>query len=114
CLIYSVETQWQNMPRDDRKKLIGEYLAFTDDIRKSGHYLGSNPLDPTSTASTVRVKNGEVTVTDGPFAETREQLGGYFLIEARDTVDAIHVASRIPGARFGCIEVRPIVQMDEP
>ena len=89
------------MPKDEAEKIYGEYFAFTDSIKKSGHYIGGNPLEPTHTATTVRVRNGKVSTTDGPFAETKEQLGGYYLIEARDLNDAIQVASRIPSARHG-------------
>ena len=87
---------------------MGEYFAFTDDIRKSGHLLGGEALQPTQAATTVRVRNGKVSTTDGPFAETKEQLGGFYLVEARDLNDAIQVAARIPAARIGSIEVRPI------
>jgi hypothetical protein len=81
------------------------------DIRKSGHYLGCNRLQPTGSATTVRVRNERIATTDGPFAETKEQLGGYFLLEARDLNEAIQLAARIPGARYGCIEVRPIMEV---
>lgn len=93
---------------------MGEYGAFTEDVKKSGHYIGGNPLKPTSTATTVRVRNGKISTTDGPFAETKEQLGGYYLIEAKDLNDAIQVAARIPSARIGSIEVRPIMEMNHP
>jgi hypothetical protein len=108
CLIYEDETVWQKMPKAERDKLYAEYSAFKDGIKKSGHLLDCNPLDPTTTATTVRVRNGRVATTDGPFAETKEQLAGYLLIEASDLNDATQVASRIPAARVGSIEVRPI------
>jgi hypothetical protein len=111
CLIYGDETQWQKMPKAEAEKVYGEYFAFTDGLKKSGHYIGGNPLQPTHTATTVRMRNGKVSTTDGPFAETKEQLGGYYLVEAKDLNDAIQVASRIPGARLGSIEVRPIAEM---
>jgi hypothetical protein len=111
CLIYGDETQWQKMPKAEAEKVYGEYFAFTDGLKKSGHYIGGNPLQPTQTATTVRMRNGKVSTTDGPFAETKEQLGGYYLVEAKDLNDAIQVASRIPGARLGSIEVRPIAEM---
>ena len=111
CLIYADETVWQTMPRAEAEAVYGEYFAFTEDIKSSGHYVGGNPLQPTSTATTVRVRDGKLSATDGPFAETREQLGGYYLIEARDLNDAIQVASRIPGARLGSIEVRPVQEV---
>lgn len=111
CLIYSDESQWPKLPKPDYDRVVGEYLAFTDDIRRNGHYVGSNRLQPTSAATTVRVRGGKLTTTDGPFAETKEQLGGYFLVEAKDLNEAIHVAARIPGARYGSIEVRPISEV---
>jgi hypothetical protein len=111
CLIYDDETAGTRMTREAGQALMGEYVAFTESIKKSGHYVGGNPLQPTKTASTVRVRQGKVSTTDGPFAETKEQLGGYYLIEAKDLNDAIQVASRIPAARSGSIEVRPIMKM---
>jgi hypothetical protein len=114
CLIYEDETLWQKMPKAEMDKLYAEYAAFKDGIKKSGNLIGCNPLEPTHAATTVRVRNGKVLTTDGPFAETKEQLGGYFLIEARDLNDAIQVASRIPGARLGSIEIRPIRQFNPP
>lgn len=112
CLIYDDETLWERMPEAEAGKLMGDYHAFTSDIRASGHYLGGEALQPTATATTVRIRNGKMSATDGPFAETKEQLGGFYLIEAKDLNDAIQVASRIPGARMGSIEVRPIMKVD--
>jgi hypothetical protein len=111
CLIYDDEASWGKLTKDEAGKFRGEYGAFTEDVKKSGHYLGGNPLQPTQTATTVRVRNGKVSTTDGPYAETKEQLGGYYLVEAKDLNDAIQVAARIPSARFGAIEVRPIREM---
>jgi len=112
CLIYEDETLRQKMEKAEVDKLFAEYSAFKDRIKNSGRLVGCNPLQPTRTAITVRVRNGKVSTTDGPFAETKEQLGGYFLIEARDLNEAIQVASRIPGARLGSIEVRPIMEFN--
>lgn len=109
CLICA-EKVMEQMPRADADKHFEEYREFTDAIRQSGHYVGCNRLLPPDTASTVRVRNGRVSVTDGPWIETKEQLGGYYLIEARDLNEAIQVASRIPGAKFGCVEVRPVAE----
>jgi hypothetical protein len=111
CLIYDDESTWARMTKEELGRQMGDYTAFTTAIKASGHYVGGNPLQPTSTATTVRVRNGKVSTTDGPYAETKEQLGGYYLVEAKDLNDAIQVAARIPGARLGAIEVRPIMQM---
>ena len=108
CLIYQDESAALKLPRAEAEKIHGDYLAFTDEIKKSGCLLGNQGLQPTQTAITVRVRNGKVTTTDGPFAETKEQLGGYFLIEARDLNEAIQIGAKIPSARFGSIEVRPV------
>jgi hypothetical protein len=113
CLIYDEEKKLAAMPRSESDAFFGEYFAFSESIRKSGHYLGGNALQPVQTATTVRVRNGKLSTTDGPFAETKEQLGGYYLIEARDLNDAIQVASRIPSARMGSIEVRPILELNK-
>ncbi|WP_283745480.1 YciI family protein [Sideroxydans sp. CL21] len=112
CIIYEDETMYQKMPEAEMHNIMGEYFVFSENLKKSGRYIGGNALQPTSTATTVRVRKGKVSTTDGPFAETKEQLGGYYLIEAKDLNDAIQVASQIPGARFGCIEVRPIMEFD--
>ncbi|KON81550.1 YciI family protein [Azoarcus sp. PA01] len=109
CLICA-EKVMEQMPRADADKHFEEYREFTDALRQSGHYVDCNRLLPPDAASTVRVRNGRVSVTDGPWIETKEQLGGYYLIEARDLNEAIQVASRIPGAKFGCVEVRPVAE----
>src|SRR4029077_13427686 len=111
CLIYQDESARQAMLKADADAMRGEYFAYTDGIKKSGHYLGGNALQPTAAATTVRVRNGKTATTDGPFAETKEQLAGYYLVEAKDLNDAIQVGARIPGARFGSIEVRPVWEM---
>jgi hypothetical protein len=111
CLIYGDEIQRGKLPKAEVEAFIGEHLALTASLQGSGRYLGAAPLQPTGSASTVRVREGRLSVTDGPFAETKEQLLGYYLIEASDLDDAIHVASRIPNARSGCIEVRPVAEM---
>src|SRR3569832_840771 len=106
CLIYNDEREMGTMPRPDGEKMMAAYTQFTEDIKKSGHYKGGDALQPTSTATTVRVRQGKVSTTDCPFAETKEQLGGFYMIEARDLNDAIQVAARIPGAQSGSVEVR--------
>src|SRR5207302_3104183 len=108
CLVYQEENQEVNVPRDTIEQAKKDYWAFTEDIKKTGHYVGSHGLQHTDQATTVRVRNGKLSATDGPFAETKEQLGGYFLIEARDRAEAIQIAGRIPSAKWGSIEVRPI------
>lgn len=109
CLIYENEKAWETFPPAESEAVMNEYFQFTEDIRKNGKYVAGEALQPTATATTVRVRNGKVSTTDGPFAETKEQLGGFYLIEAADLNDAIQVASRIPSARHGSIEIRPVV-----
>ena len=108
CLIYGEEKSREQYSTDQGEAMSHEYFAFTEDIRKSGHMLGGEALQPTTTATTVRVRNGKVSTTDGPFAETKEQLGGYYLIEAKDLDEATKIAARVPSAKSGTIEVRPV------
>jgi len=108
-LIYAKESDRARHSEAETGKIFQEYMEFSRGIRKSGHYVGGNALQPVATATTVRVKDGKTLTTDGPFAETKEQLGGYFLIEAKDLDEAIAIAARIPDARNGSIEVRPIM-----
>jgi hypothetical protein len=109
CLICA-ETVMEQMPAADAEKHYQEYAEFTKEIKRKGQFIGANRLTPSDTAITVRVRNGRVLTTDGPFAETKEQFGGYYVIEAKDLNEAIQVAAKIPGARFGCVEVRPIAE----
>ena len=113
CMIYDEEKKLAGMAKSESDAFMGEYGAFTEAIKGSGHYLGGNPLQPVHTATSVRVRNGKMSTTDGPYAETKEQLGGYYLIEAKDLNDAIQVASRIPSAKIGTIEVRPIMVFNQ-
>ena len=113
CLIYDEEKKLAAMSKSDSDAFMGEYFQFTEDIKKSGHYIGGEALQPVQTATTVRVRKGKTSTTDGPFAETKEQLGGYYLIKARDLNDAIQVASKIPSARLGSVEIRPIMEFDQ-
>jgi hypothetical protein len=108
-LIYENEASWAALSEAEQGKIFQEYMDYSRRIRKSGNYVGGNALQPTSSATTVRVKNGKTLSTDGPFAETREQLGGYYLVEAKDLDEAIALAAGIPGARMGSVEVRPIL-----
>jgi hypothetical protein len=104
-MIYANEAEHAKL---DQAKMYEEYGAFTQGIVKSGNFKGADRLRPVSTATTVRVRDGKTLTTDGPFAETREQLGGYYLIEAKDLDEALAIAAKIPSARHGSIEVRPI------
>src|SRR5436190_23153743 len=110
-LIYDDEQSWAKLTEAEGKQMIGEYRKFGDGIKASGNYQAGSQLQPTTNATSVRVRDGKRLVTDGPFAETREQLGGYYLIEAKDLDAAIAIAEKIPSARIGTIEVRPLVQM---
>ena len=101
----------QAMTDSEREDCYTESVQLAHDLDAKGQYLGANPLYPTVTATSVRIKDGKSFVTDGPFAETREQLGGYFLIQARDLDEAIGIAERIPAARVGTVEVRPVVEI---
>jgi hypothetical protein len=112
CLIYSDEKHIASLPEQESQSFLGEYRAFTDSIRKSGHYVAAERLQPTHTATTIRSRKGKVSTTDGPFAETKEQLGGFYMINAKDLDEAIAIASRIPGTRVGSIEVRPIWELN--
>ncbi|HEU5261322.1 MAG TPA: YciI family protein [Gemmatimonadales bacterium] len=107
-LIYDNEQNWANLSEAERNAMYQEYGELGQSLAKSGRYKAGEELKPTATATTVRVRNGKVQTTDGPFAETREQLGGFYLVEAKDLDDAIAVAARIPSVRNGCVEVRPI------
>jgi hypothetical protein len=111
-MIYRNEADLGKMDAAARKAMTGEYGAFTQSIIQSGHFKAGDGLQPTSTATTVRVREGKTLTTDGPFAETREQLGGYYLIEAKDLDTALSVAARIPGAKTGSVEVRPVMIYD--
>jgi len=113
CLIYGDEQSFQGMGDEDRNQVMADYMAFTKSIGKSGNLVAGDALQPTTTATTVRVRNGETLVTDGPFAETKEQLGGYYVIDAKDADEALAIAARIPGAQHGSIEVRPVVVFEE-
>jgi hypothetical protein len=108
CLAYEAETTFSHMPAEQWEALREETLAYVETIRQSGHLLLTNALQSATTAANLRVRNGKVSVTDGPFIETKEQLGGFFLIEAADIDEAIQIAAKWPGARFGDIEVRPV------
>ena len=107
-LIYGAENAWSE---SERNLCYAESAQLARDLSVSGHYLAANPLKSVATATSVKVRGGKPIITDGPFAETREQLGGYFLVEARDHDEALQIAQRIPGAKFGTVEIRPIVEI---
>jgi hypothetical protein len=110
-LIYSKESDWAALSEKERGEIFQQYTDFSDAIRKSGHYVAGDPLEATTAATTVRVRNGKPVSTDGPFAETREQLGGYYIVKAKNLDEATEIAGRVPSARMGSIEVRPILEM---
>src|SRR5678815_4545246 len=97
-----------------RDRMMSEYREFTNSIKASGHYVTGDRLQPSTAATTVRVRDGRLSSTDGPFAETKEQLGGFYIVEARDLNEAVQIASRIPGARHGSIEVLSLIHISEP
>ena len=112
CLVYIEEEKLNAMSREEMDACFAETNAYEEELRKSGHYIASDALQPVETATTLRRRNGKLSITDGPFAETKEQLGGFMLIEARDLNEAIQMAAKIPPAREGSIEVRPVRQLD--
>ncbi|MGD9646231.1 MAG: YciI family protein [Pirellulales bacterium] len=107
-LIYADENAWTDA---EREACYVESTALTQQLHADGKYLGASPLHPVATATSVRVRDGKRIVTDGPFAETREQLGGFFLVDAKDLDEALDIAGRIPGARKGTVEVRPVLEL---
>ena len=111
-LIYHAEKAWDGLTEEQRQQIYGDYRKFTEDIIASGNYVSGSELHPVSTATTVRVRDGEQLTTDGPFAETKEQLGGYYLVEADNLDQAIGIAARIPSAQVGTIEVRPLAESE--
>ena len=111
--LYDNEKNDEGKTEAEMAELMGEYEVFTESIKKSGNYIGGEALQPVATASTVRVRDGKRLTTDGPFAETKEQLGGFYLIKAKNIDEAIAVASRIPAAKTGSVEVRPCIDFSQ-
>jgi hypothetical protein len=107
-LIYTDEKSWTN---DEREHCYAESTELTHELNSRGQYLGASPLEPVATATSVRVRDGKPLITSGPFAETREQLGGFFMVDAKDLNEAISIAAKIPGARKGTVEVRPVMEL---
>jgi hypothetical protein len=110
--IYGDESGWADATPEDAQQMMAAYGALSDAMREAGAILGGEGLQPSSTATTVKVRDGETITTDGPFAETREQLGGYYLLDCKDLDEAIGWAARIPGALTGSIEVRPVMEYE--
>ena len=108
-MIYADEKIESAMSNDELGALFGEYFKFTDEIKAAGVYIAGEPLEPTTAATTVRTRDGQILSTDGPFAETKEQLGGYYLVDAPNLDEAIKWAAKIPSSRYGSIEVRPVM-----
>jgi hypothetical protein len=111
CIVYNNEKVLQSMSAAEGQALVDEALDYNETLRRSGHFIAANALQPVHTATTVRVKNGKASVTDGPYAETHEQIGGNVLIEAKDLNEAIQLAAGIPPARMGAVEIRPIMEL---
>lgn len=111
CLVYQDEDKIEAIPGPEMEAIMAEVLAYREELRRGGHYLASSPLQSTRTAATIRVRGGRMTITDGPFAETKEALGGFYLIEARDLNEAIRLAAKMPPARLGSIEIRPLKEV---
>ncbi|HKO97399.1 MAG TPA: YciI family protein [Pyrinomonadaceae bacterium] len=107
-LIYHAEEVWNGLTDAQRQDIYGEYRNLIQELQANGNYIAGDELQPTATATSIKVREGEQLITDGPFAETREQVGGFFLIEAKDQAEAVKIAARIPSARMGTIEVRPV------
>ena len=112
CLVYCEESVFNAMTQQQWQSLNEECVACVENLQANGHYLGGNALHPTSTATSLRLREGKTLITDGPFTETKKQLAGYYLLEARDLNEAILLAGKIPAARMGCIEIRPVRELD--
>jgi hypothetical protein len=112
-LIYGAEKAWAALSQEEQGNIYNEYMTFTKEFKQSGKMLVCEPLDPTSTATTVRVRNGKTLPTDGPFADTKEQLGGLYVVDAKDLDEAMAWAARIPDARTGSIEIRPVMNIPD-
>ena len=112
-LIYAAEKEWSSLPREEQERLFNAYGGYTEKLAKSGKMRGCEPLEPTSTATTIRVRNGKTVSTDGPFADTKEQLGGLYVIDVKDLNEAMEWAAGIPDALTGSIEIRPVMDVSK-
>lgn len=110
-LVHHNEDRFKNMPEDTKKDMLAESIQLCHQLAKKGQYIHASPLQPKATAAIVQVRDGNSTVTDGPFIETKEQLAGYFLVDAENQEEAIKIAQRVPGARIGTVEVRPVIEI---
>ncbi|TKB93849.1 MAG: YciI family protein [Nitrospira sp.] len=110
-IVHHDEVAFQKITKENREQMLAESIQLTHQLHAAGQYLSASPLHPATTAVIVRVREGKPFVTDGPFIETREQIAGYFLIDARDLNEAISIASRVPGARIGTVEIRPLIEI---
>lgn len=110
-LVHHNEDMFKNMPEGTRKDMLAESIQLCHQLASKGQYVHASPLQPEATGAIVRVRDGKPTVTDGPFMETKEQLAGYFLVDAENQEDAIRIAERVPGARIGSVEVRPVIEI---
>jgi len=113
CLIYYDEKNLNALSKSELDTLLDEAVAYDEELRKGGHWIAAQALQSVQAATTIRIRHGKVSTTDGPFAETKEQLGGFVLIEARDLNEAIRIASKLPPGRLGCVEVRPIWELKQ-
>lgn len=111
CLVYLEEKILNAFPSHERRAISAEAMSYCEKLQKSGQLLAASPLHPVETATTVRVREGKTSTTDGPFAETKEQLGGFLMIDVPDLNDAIRIAAQFPAARFGSVEVRPMKEL---
>jgi hypothetical protein len=109
-LIYDNESVWTQMSEEEQGRVFAQHMAFGEEVGKQGNLLGGEALQPSTTATSVRVRQGKLSTTDGPFAESREQLGGFYLIQAKDLDEAIAIAAKVPEAKSGTVEVRPIME----
>ena len=110
CLVYHEEATIDALPRAEYDAVVRDVFDYREELKRGGHYITSSPLQPVRTATTLRVRDGKLSMTDGPFAETKEQLGGFYLIEAADLDEALRLAAQMPPARVGSIEVRPLME----
>ena len=113
CLVYHDEAEIEALPRAEYDAVVRDVLDYREELKRGGHYIASSPLQPVRTATTLRLRNGKLSMTDGPFAETKEQLGGFYLIEAAGLDEALRLAAQMPPVRVGSIEVRPLMEHEE-